>query len=298
MNDATIIRTQRDKDHPYIILNKTFANDRRLSWEARGMMTFFLSKPDDWQIWPKALIKESPAGRDAVYRILKELELAGYLTRRQVTSAGKFGATETVISEVPSHTDEFDRALLSRKRTKDQPYTEKPDTDQPYTENPEHTNKGSVPSTDSNQVTTTMQPEPTTGHRQPTTLSAASAAGGGGAAAEGTGINTPVTGKTPKGKDTPAAAYLRGAVQLDAEKVIAELGVLDLDTVRSIWNTIKDQPAGPDILKGRLVNKLRAYIARQDNPDAPALDQIAHAKKIEMDLATARMWAAIGGRAQ
>lgn len=144
-------------------------------------------------------------------------------------------------------------------------------------------------------TTTPTPPEPATGHRPPATRSAASAAGGGDAVAEGTRNDTPVTGRSPKVKDTPAAAYLRGTVRLVDNGVIAELGALDLDTVRKAWDIIRTETGATiEQLRGRLVRRLRADLAAP----APAADPVAQARKIEMDLATARMWAAIGGRAQ
>jgi hypothetical protein len=60
-----------------------FASDPRLSWEARGVMAYLLSKSDDWRIIVADLINQADAGRDKVYQILGELATAGYLTRTQ-----------------------------------------------------------------------------------------------------------------------------------------------------------------------------------------------------------------------
>jgi len=83
-----------------ILPNKTL-NDSRLTWQARGMLAYLLSKPDHWRVIVKALVNESPAGRDAVYSILKELEKFGYITYEQThESDGTFGETERVVHEV------------------------------------------------------------------------------------------------------------------------------------------------------------------------------------------------------
>jgi hypothetical protein len=47
---ASIIRVERDRKHPYTIINDTFANDARLSFAARGVLAYLLTKPNDWQI--------------------------------------------------------------------------------------------------------------------------------------------------------------------------------------------------------------------------------------------------------
>jgi hypothetical protein len=65
------------------------------------MLAYLLSKPDHWRVIVKALVNESPAGRDAVYTILKELEQYGYITYEQThENDGTFGETERVVHEV------------------------------------------------------------------------------------------------------------------------------------------------------------------------------------------------------
>ena len=46
----------------YSVINNTVLNDDRVSWEAKGMACYLLSKPDDWRInasHPKARISPS-----------------------------------------------------------------------------------------------------------------------------------------------------------------------------------------------------------------------------------------------
>lgn len=113
----TTIRTRHGKENPYFLMARATAQDDSLSWEARGVLSYLLSKPDDWQIRVSDL--QQKCGRDKVYTILSELEAARYLTReQQQIEGGKFGAIEYRVYETP------------------QPLTEKPYTDLPYTENP------------------------------------------------------------------------------------------------------------------------------------------------------------------
>lgn len=93
-----IIRTVRDRNHPYKVVNTRFADDKRLSFEARGLMAYLLAKPDDWQVRFNDLIKQSPdAKRQKLRGILKELELHGYLVREKVRKAhGRFDWVSTV----------------------------------------------------------------------------------------------------------------------------------------------------------------------------------------------------------
>ena len=54
-------------------------DDSSLSWGARGLLLFLLSKPDHWEVMPDALVNCGTLGRDGVYSLLKELREAGYL---------------------------------------------------------------------------------------------------------------------------------------------------------------------------------------------------------------------------
>lgn len=102
MNDrTTIIRVQK-RENPYVMLDKEFLSNEELSWKAKGLLAYLLSKPDDWQIAEADLIRRSKDGRDAVRAGLRELEASGYLARRQVREpGGKFARTECVVYERP-----------------------------------------------------------------------------------------------------------------------------------------------------------------------------------------------------
>lgn len=95
-----IIRVARNRDNPFKTINTGFAQDARLSWAARGLLVYLLSKPDDWSVKTYDLIRQSPAGRDAVLRILKELEIFGYLHRMQTNAGGgRFEWVSTVYEQ-------------------------------------------------------------------------------------------------------------------------------------------------------------------------------------------------------
>ena len=69
----------------FCIVPNTTLNDA-LSWEAIGLLAYLCSKPDNWRVSVKQLCNHShkstkPSGRDKTYRILKELQDAGYVKR-------------------------------------------------------------------------------------------------------------------------------------------------------------------------------------------------------------------------
>lgn len=123
-----IIRTARDKSHPYQMIHTGFANDKRLSVETRGAMVYLLTKPDHWKIIPEALRKELGVGRDKMYRMLDEMTSAGYLHRERTRDdKGRIAWGDYVLYENPA-----DAPPLPENPDMDNPYPA-----QPYTENQE-----------------------------------------------------------------------------------------------------------------------------------------------------------------
>ncbi len=74
-----IIRISR-RENPYVQIDKRCLEDARLSWRARGILAYLLSKPDDWKVLVQDLANGGKEGRDAVQAALKELESIGYAT--------------------------------------------------------------------------------------------------------------------------------------------------------------------------------------------------------------------------
>lgn len=102
MTDRTTIIRVAKRDNPYVVLDKEFLSNDDLSWKAKGLLAYLLSKPDNWQITETDLVRRSQDGRDAVRAGLRELEINGYLVRHQVRApGGKFARTEYVVYERP-----------------------------------------------------------------------------------------------------------------------------------------------------------------------------------------------------
>ena len=58
----TIIRAPRSAEHPYFACRRAPAQDEALSWEARGVLWYLLSKPDDWIILESDLMRGGDQG--------------------------------------------------------------------------------------------------------------------------------------------------------------------------------------------------------------------------------------------
>lgn len=96
-----IIRTPgRDR---YTIISKVPLEDSRLSWKARGLLSYLLSKPDNWNVIVSHLVNEAPDGRDSIFAGLKELEDSGYIRRsRKRMGSGRFDGLDTEVFEEPT----------------------------------------------------------------------------------------------------------------------------------------------------------------------------------------------------
>jgi hypothetical protein len=89
-----IIRVQK-RENPYVQIDKRPLEDMRLSWRAKGILAYLLSKPDSWTVQASDILNHGTEGRDAVRSAMGELRNLGY-AKLINTSGGR----EWVISEV------------------------------------------------------------------------------------------------------------------------------------------------------------------------------------------------------
>ena len=87
----------------WVQIDHRTVEDKRLSWKARGMLAYLLSKPDSWVVYTAELTKASPGGRDAVLAGLRELEAAGYIVRKRThdPTSGKWDSVNMHVYERP-----------------------------------------------------------------------------------------------------------------------------------------------------------------------------------------------------
>lgn len=58
----------------FVTVHKNFIHDDNLTWKAKGILLYLLSRPDDWQVYESELQKHSADGRDSLKSGIKELE--------------------------------------------------------------------------------------------------------------------------------------------------------------------------------------------------------------------------------
>jgi hypothetical protein len=140
----TIIRaTRRDR---FVIIDQRAIEDTRLSWAARGLLGYLLSRADDWIVLINDLRKRGDLGRDGIHSLLRELRDAGYV--RFVRKRDRHGRI---------HGGTYFVREIANSPHPELPYTVEPDTAESYPVSPE-----ALPTTDVNlKRTTTTTPTAT-----------------------------------------------------------------------------------------------------------------------------------------
>lgn len=132
-SEQTIRRGVRNARYA-AIPNHVF-EDERLSMEARWLLGYLLSKPDNWTVVIGDITRRGNCGRDKARKMIAELVELGYAEREQVRDDGKFGASVLVIYDEPlsmqaAETKAESESVAFLPQT-DLPATAKPSPDSP-----------------------------------------------------------------------------------------------------------------------------------------------------------------------
>ena len=99
--ENSIVRTIKNKDNPYVMINKLGIQDPNLSWAAKGLLAYLLSLPDDWKIYVKELVNHTSGGRDHTYTVIRQLLNSGYMEKVEYRYKGRVLALNYNVFEVP-----------------------------------------------------------------------------------------------------------------------------------------------------------------------------------------------------
>ena len=96
----SIIRAIHNEN--FIVMNKVCLQDKNLSWKAKGIYSYLMSLPSDWNIKTSEVKNHSTDGRTSLLSGLKELIENGYC--EQIKNRNENGVIESydyVIKEIP-----------------------------------------------------------------------------------------------------------------------------------------------------------------------------------------------------
>ena len=90
------------KTRDFTIMSNHHLKNKNLSLKAKGLLSYMLSLPEDWNYTIGGLTVVCMEGRDAIREAVKELERQGYVVRTRVRDEqGRLRNAEYTIYEVP-----------------------------------------------------------------------------------------------------------------------------------------------------------------------------------------------------
>jgi hypothetical protein len=141
----TIFRVRKNKDNPYVQINKTCLNDPSLSLKAKGLLSYLLSKPDDWVVHRSEVLKHCTDGKDSLQTAIHELKNSGYLKivpekdKKGIIigwATNVFESPQTILTLVPI-TPESDSPILDESSIKKFPESHNFPVSNPESGNPD-----------------------------------------------------------------------------------------------------------------------------------------------------------------
>lgn len=115
-----------EKNQNYTVMSNHHLRDRNLSYKAKGLLSFMLSLPEDWDYSLAGLCSISKENRDGIRSILKELQEHHYVEIEKVRGYKGYFEYNYLIYEVPH--------FISLENEQSNPDMENPHLDTPNVE--------------------------------------------------------------------------------------------------------------------------------------------------------------------
>jgi hypothetical protein len=140
---STIFRVAKTKANPYVMIDKRIIDNVELSFKAKGILVYLLSRPDGWEVNLVDLTNRSTEGLSAIKSGCKELKEMGYLKHAGIRRTD--GRFETVIWEV-HEVPQVDNRLTDTPQVGVDPEVDfpSPEVDYPRAEKPHADNRMQV----------------------------------------------------------------------------------------------------------------------------------------------------------
>ncbi|MGM9875953.1 MAG: helix-turn-helix domain-containing protein [Bacilli bacterium] len=126
----SVFKIEKTKD--YTVMSNYHLRDKNLSYKAKGLLSFMLSLPEDWDYSLAGLCSISKESRDGIRSILRELQEHHYVEIEKVRGDKGYFEYNYLIYEIPHFVD--------LENEKNNPDMENPHLDTPSVETPTQIN--------------------------------------------------------------------------------------------------------------------------------------------------------------
>lgn len=143
MNEENVIIRHTRREN-FTVVNNDYLQDKRLSWKAKGIITYVMSLPADWKININDLVNRSEDGRNSLTTGINELVEFGYCRKQRVKGdGGRFVGYRYEISDKA----EFAETPINKEKS---PQCDFPQMDFPQMENVHLINTNNIQNTKNN----------------------------------------------------------------------------------------------------------------------------------------------------
>lgn len=95
------------RENPYVQIDKIGVDDSNLSWEATGLLTYLIGRPNNWKINIAHLASVKKNKETSTRNTLLELRKAKYCHYFEVRKSGKIVETFYLVFEIPTEYEEI-----------------------------------------------------------------------------------------------------------------------------------------------------------------------------------------------
>ena len=134
----SVFRIKKTKN--YTIMSNHHLRDKKLSLKAKGLLSYMLSLPEDWNYSLKGLCTMNKENETAIRSALKELEENNYLERNKVRNNKGLFEYDYIVYETP----------------KKEPHIEYPYMDIPYKDNQAQINTNNINTNNKDKIDKTL----------------------------------------------------------------------------------------------------------------------------------------------
>lgn len=129
---SDLITLRKKKRSKFYTVDLRVIESPELSWEAKGLWAYLISRPDGWSLNRNDLLARAKNGDSSLRSIIKELRTFGLLIiQRQRLEGGKWGKSSWIVSESMD-----DIQSSAENPHVDGPGVESPHVESPHVENP------------------------------------------------------------------------------------------------------------------------------------------------------------------